>query len=548
NVVIAPITFSIALPDLAPLALRAPTEQTGPAYPAVTLVWGVTNQGAGPAQPSYGYSDYWLDQIYLSTDPVLDGSDVGVSYGFYPGSLPAAGSYWQTNQVHLPLTQSGDYYLILRTDDYAYLQEANRSNNVLAVPLTFHLTPPDLAALALCAPDMVTGPVNPTIILAWGVTNLGVGAAEGRYGWSDTVFLSTKAIRDGTERFVAQWMETEALPAGSSYWRTNQVQLPVTQSGAYYLIFETDSWNELEESNLSNNVVSLPVTIQVNPPDLAVVAFQAPVSVTSAPYPTVKLVWGVTNQGAGTISAPADWYDLICFSTNEVLPDAGWGTMIGEWHETNSLPAGGSYWRTNEFQMPITQSGAYYLWLVVDVGSRTFDANYTNNSLRMPINLQLHAPDLAPTTLLVPDLVTGTPHPSVRVVIGVTNQGSGPALGSRGWTDYLYLSSTPFLDQWSTIVASWPHSNNVPPGGSYWLTNDIQMPVIDSASYYLFFLTDYGNNLFESNADNNSLMTTVRFELAPPSDLAPTNFLVPPVVTGSGDGPITVAWRVANLG
>jgi hypothetical protein len=74
------------------------------------------------------------------------------------------------------------------------------------------------------------------------------------------------------------------------------------------------------------------------------------------------------------------------------------------------------------------------------------------------------------------------------------------------------------------------------------------MPVIDSASYYLFFVTDYGNNLFDSNADNNSLMTTVRFELAPPSDLAPTDFLVPPVVTGAGDEPVTVAWRVANQG
>jgi large repetitive protein len=548
NVVITPIMFNIELPDLAPLALRAPTELTGPAYPAVTLVWGVTNQGIGPAQPSYGYSDSWLDQIYLSTDPMLDGADVGVSYVFCPAPLPAAGSYWQTNQVRLPLTQSGDYYLILRTDDYGYVQEANRSNNVLTVPLTFHMTPPDLAALSLLAPGTVTGPPNPTITLAWGVTNLGVGSAKGRYGWSDTVYLSTNAVRDGTERYAGQWVETNALPAGSGYWRANQAQLPVTQSGAYYLIFETDTWNDLAESNLSNNVVSQPITVHINPPDLAPVALQAPLSVTSAPCPTLKLVWGVTNQGLGAISAPADWYDLICFSTNDVFPEAWWGMMIGFTPETNGLSAGGSYWRTNEFQMPITQSGTYYLWLVVDAYSQALDANYTNNSLRIPINLQLQAPDLVPTTLLVPDLVTGTPYPSVRVVIGVTNQGSGRALGSRGWTDNLYLSSTPFLDQWPTAVASWPHSNDMPPSGSYWLTNHIQMPVIDSASYYLFFVTDYGNNLFESNADNNGLMTTVSFELAPPSDLAPTDFVVPPVVTGSGDGPVTVVWRVANQG
>jgi subtilase family serine protease len=172
NVAITPITFNIALPDLAPLALRAPTELTGPAYPAITLVWGVTNQGTGPAQSPYYYSDSWVDQIYLSTDAVLDGTDAGVSYVFHSAPLPAGGSYWQTNRVHLPLTQSGDYYLILKTDDHGYVQEANRSNNVLAVPLTFHMTPPDLAALALRAPATVAGPPYPIITLEWGVTNI----------------------------------------------------------------------------------------------------------------------------------------------------------------------------------------------------------------------------------------------------------------------------------------------------------------------------------------------------------------------------------------
>ena len=314
------------------------------------------------------------------------------------------------------------------------------------------------------------------------------------------------------------------------------------------MIFETDSWNDLVESNLNNNAVSQPITVHINPPDLAAIALQAPVSVTSAPYPTLKLVWGVTNQGIGATSQPADWYDLICFSTNDVFPVSWWATSIYYSHETNGLPAGGSCWRTNEFELPITESGVYYLWLAVDYYSQAFDVDYSNNSLHVPIDLQLQAPDLVPTTFLVPDLVTGTPYPNVSVVIGVTNQGSGPALGSRRWTDYLYLSSTPFLDQWSQLVASWPHSNNVPPGGSYWLTNTIQMPVVDSASYYLFFVTDYGNSLFESNPDNNTTMAAVSFELVPPSDLAPTDFVVPPVITGSGDSQVTVAWRVANLG
>jgi hypothetical protein len=88
----------------------------------------------------------------------------------------------------------------------------------------------------------------------------------------------------------------------------------------------------------------------------------------------------------------------------------------------------------------------------------------------------------------------------------------------------------------------------VPPGATYWITNTVRVPVVDSAGWYLFFITDDGDSLFESTAANNTLMAPIRFELAAPCDLAPTDFVVPSVVTGSRDEPVTVAWRVANQG
>jgi hypothetical protein len=37
--------------------------------------------------------------------------------------------------------------------------------------------------------------------------------------------------------------ETHSVAADDAYWRTNTVQLPVTTSGTYYLVFETDIGN-----------------------------------------------------------------------------------------------------------------------------------------------------------------------------------------------------------------------------------------------------------------------------------------------------------------
>ena len=49
NFAVAPVTFQLSLPDLAPINVQAPAELSAPAYPVVTLVTGVTNRGPAPS-------------------------------------------------------------------------------------------------------------------------------------------------------------------------------------------------------------------------------------------------------------------------------------------------------------------------------------------------------------------------------------------------------------------------------------------------------------------------------------------------------------------
>src|ERR1051326_7661041 len=106
--------------------------------------------------------------------------------------------------------------------------------------------------------------------------------------------------------------------------------------------------NSLNESVLHNDVVVMPVDITILPPNLAPLALQIPAAITGTPNPSVQFVWGVTNEGVGTASGY--WYDKIYFSLNPFSADS----LLFSSTETGPVPSGGSYWRTNFIQMPVT--------------------------------------------------------------------------------------------------------------------------------------------------------------------------------------------------
>jgi hypothetical protein len=83
------------------------------------------------------------------TNPVLDAAAVPIWAQAEYGPVPAGGSYSGTNNVTLPVSQSGTYYLIFQAnyDAACALYESNLSNNVLVAPFTFTLgAPPRITA------------------------------------------------------------------------------------------------------------------------------------------------------------------------------------------------------------------------------------------------------------------------------------------------------------------------------------------------------------------------------------------------------------------
>jgi hypothetical protein len=96
----------------------------------------------------------------------------------------------------------------------------------------------------------------------------------------------------------------------------------------------------VDESDETNNVLVAPITFNAQLPDLAPVALQAPNTLTSPPYPSVTVVWGVTNQGLGEALGNSGWSDQLYLSSSN---NPAGGTHLTSVYEYGPVPPGGRY-------------------------------------------------------------------------------------------------------------------------------------------------------------------------------------------------------------
>jgi subtilase family serine protease len=521
-------TFSITMsgPDLLPVALAWTHESV--AGKPLTLVGTVTNRGNDTALAS------WYDRVYLSSNAVWDAQDVSLGSVNCNQSISAGGHYTWTNTVTLSQWQPGNYYLLVRPDDWngnSWVFESDEMNNTMAFPVT--LTAPDLQPLNLgWTAEAVAG--KPLTLISV-VTNQGNGTAVS--SWSDYVYLSSNAVWDAQDTYLNQGSRSQPVNAGGSYTWTNTLTLSQWQPGSYYLIVKTDNNSFLFESNEGNNTLAFPVTLTA--PDLV------PTNLTwtgeAVAGKPLTLVGVVTNQGNGM--AVSSWSDYVYMSSNAVW-DAQ-DVSLGYVNRNQSVASGGSYTWTNSVTLSQWQPGVYYLILKTDRDANVFESSETNNTQAFPVTLS--APDLVPTNLTwTAEAVAGKPLTLVGVV---TNQGNSTA--QAGWYDYVYLSSNEVWDAQDVSLGNVYRNLSVASGASYTWTNTMTLSQWQPGTYYLILKTDRDASLFESNEGNNSVAYPVNI-VAP--DLAPVNLLclteaiagravmLVGTVTNQGNGTAVSSW------
>src|SRR5207248_2521380 len=101
---------------------------------------------------------------------------------------------------------------------------------------------------------------------------------------------------------VGSFTYTGLLPAGQTYSRSEQFQLPVNTSGLYQVVITTNATHSLYEPITNNNTTADDGTVQITIPplpDLQVSQVQGATQVTAGH--TSQIAFTVINQG----TAPA---------------------------------------------------------------------------------------------------------------------------------------------------------------------------------------------------------------------------------------------------
>lgn len=124
--------------DLIPTDLKAPSNAK--AAHQLSVSWTVKNQGSREAV-SVATSSAYEDRVYLSTRNTHDNDAFYLGKFTQTKKIASGESYTATVDVPLPNRPTGNYYLILKVDNWNDVPESNNGNNERVVQISLQANP-----------------------------------------------------------------------------------------------------------------------------------------------------------------------------------------------------------------------------------------------------------------------------------------------------------------------------------------------------------------------------------------------------------------------
>jgi hypothetical protein len=503
-------------------------------------------------------TQFWTDTVFFSRSPTFDPRNVTFLGSFVHGNaagLVSGASYTGSVQGALPAGIQGDYFIYVVTDASSFQQSPevepvfggsidglaqSRSfyahtvfegldpnsflpnpNNITRADLPITYREPDLQVSNLTLPPQPPSSGD-TISLAWTVANLGNRATR-QTSWSDHVFLSRDATLDPNDYLIGQFDHQGALAAGASYTSQQQMRLPDSIDGDFYIIVETDSQfgvffavplptlgiNRVSDSvpefqGEGNNAIAAPLHIGARPnADLVVTQVSAPEHVTTGQ--PITFSYTVANVGGATLASQPNWTDSVYLSRDPYL-DIRSDRYLGSFGHVGGLAAGGSYTISSQLRAPTDLTGAYYLFVVTDPlsGGRSavFEgANEQNNSRASAQPVLLELP---PPSDLVVDSVSGPATANigdpVQITWTVRNQADSPAQGT--WSDAVYLSEDAFWDINDRLLGHTSFTGVLGKDDTYTSSITAVVPPSKAGQYRLIVRSDIFKEVYEGPSNS----------------------------------------------
>jgi subtilase family serine protease len=339
-------------PDLVVSALTVPAA-LGAGVP-FDLTDTTRNQGGAPAAGS-------MTGFFLSTNTVLDASDVALGSRAVPSLGAGASSAGSTTLAVPAATPAGTYYLLARADAGDTVGESAETNNVL---LRVVQVGADLIVATLSAPSALGPGVSFTATDA--TRNQGGSAAAAS---TTGFYLSTNTLLDASDIALGS-RAVPALEGGVSHTGSVTLTVPAgIAAGTYYLLARADADGAVGESVEVNNVTARAVQVG---PDLLVAAASLPSSAASGVPFTVTD--SIRNQGGSAAGASTTRFYL---SANSAL-EAG-DLLLGS-RAVGALDAGASETGSITLTVPAgTAPGTYYVFVRADGADQVAESLETNN-------------------------------------------------------------------------------------------------------------------------------------------------------------------------
>ncbi|WP_053540396.1 ELWxxDGT repeat protein [Anabaena sp. WA102] len=522
---------------------------------SLNLSWTVTNKGIGK-----NLETVWYDQVFLSTDEVLDADDRNLGTFSQNGILNSNDSYTSSQTVSLPIGISGDYYFFVRTDAGNQVFESvfdGNNTGYKATPTRINLTPPpDLEILSLTLPTQATA--SRALNFSYQVTNFG-STTTPNYYWTDRFYLSLDNQLDtNTDLLIGDQPHYGSLAPDESYTNNFSYTLPNTLTGNYYLFGITDSNNEVFELNNENNtfLATTPIVITSQPADLVVVSASVPM--TGEAGKALRVEWTVRNQGTGD-TAISSWTDQVILSKDAQIGNSD-DLVLGSFSRGEILAPNQSYTRSELVTLPIDAIAGYQVFVVTDAGNSVYEATQENNnsSTGQPLTVTRETADLQVTEVSSPS--SGQSGQALTVNWTVKNFGSSTT-NSNYWYDGVYLSTDNQISSDDIFLGYAYRSEALDVSEQYSVSRSFNLPNnLQAGNYYTLVRTDALSYVYEGSLENNndkatqgtttgtggettggtSVGVTASPDLVMVSVDAPT--------TGIGGQNLTVSWTVRNAG
>lgn len=528
------------LPDLAVANVAAPA--TIEAGKPVTITW--TDRNLGDAATNSA----WYDSIYLSSDNQL-GGDILLADIYYNNSVPiaAGGELARSAQVTIPTNRTGNWYILVRSDNYGYINEyLNEGNNFGFSPATVNVVVPteDLVVSALTTP--ANGTFGQTLNVAWTVSNLGTGPTIAN--WTDQVWLSRDGVLSNDDVSLGSFASTGDTPlaAGASYDRSRDITLPLSSSlgaGSYRVLVQTDYNNNEPETNEANNLRASDTVTLALPAlaDLTVSNVIVPAGLRSGDAAEIRFT--LTNQGS---AAASDFYYRL--GLNDSADTGSTDVQLGDFRFNDTLSAGESVQLTQRVTLPIDRPGNWYVGVTADVYNSVYEhANEANNSAVSSLVVLPLPPlvDLRVSSIVAPlDAIAGQQVPITWTVV---NEGTAPIAGGV-FTDRLYLSTDGGVTL-NIFMGSYTFEGDLAAGASVSRSQSIGLPAELAANYTVVVITDAAGNHYEAGGEfNNRTVDNTRIAtvLPPLPNLVVTSITPPSEAFSSTQ--TEVSWVVRNNG